>query len=160
MINVNYYLGVSLVRAGRHAEVVEELGTAMRVGLVSEGGEVGPEDLYAMRAEALLGLGDGRRAEADLTEAIRIRPEARYYFMRGAARAGAGLLEGAVSDYGQALSIGGDSFEAYNNLGAAYAAMGRYQDAAGAFERAIELNPSEPGPHRNRARVLIRAGSH
>jgi len=45
------------------------------------------------------------------------------------------------------------------NLGVVYASRGEYRDAAGAFHRAIELQPTDPDLHRKLARVYDAMGN-
>ena len=57
-------------------------------------------------------------------------------------RMSAGELSAAEELFRRAISLAPDSYEAYNGLGIALARQGRVADAAAAFRRAVDINPS------------------
>ena len=70
-----------------------------------------------------------------------------------------GDLEGAVTLYARALEVGGgDRSTAAFNLGIALEDLGRDADAADAYGRAIDADPSFADAHYNLSRVLERRG--
>lgn len=62
----------------------------------------------------------------------------------------------AVIDDGRWSGI--DLAWAYNNRGAAYAQLGRYQDAIRDFDETIRLEPGDPAAHANRGFLLLNSG--
>jgi tetratricopeptide (TPR) repeat protein len=69
-----------------------------------------------------------------------------------------GDAAGAAALYEQVLSLGGESPVLRSNLGAAYAQLGRYDDAIGQYQRALALDPSNPAIRRNLALAYSKAG--
>ena len=71
--------------------------------------------------------------------------------------AGAGNLEGAASHFAETVRIR-NSASAHYNLGSVRLLQGRRQEAAVAFERAIELDPGYANAHRGLGITLYRDG--
>jgi protein O-mannosyl-transferase len=65
---------------------------------------------------------------------------------------------GAAREFQAALTISSNSAPAHHSLGAAYAAMGRLDDAASEYRRAIEIDPSNERRYRELATVEMRRG--
>jgi Flp pilus assembly protein TadD len=65
---------------------------------------------------------------------------------------------GAAREFQAALAISSNSAPAHHSLGAAYAAMGRLDDAASEYRRAIEIDPSNERRYRELATVEMRRG--
>lgn len=65
---------------------------------------------------------------------------AELYSLRGRARQGLGQHEKASTDFIAAIALGQDTDQAYLSLGKSYAALGRFDFAAAAFDKAAQLN--------------------
>ncbi len=72
----------------------------------------------------------------------------------GVAAHQAGRHEEAVAHIERALAIGGPNALFLNHLGAAYAGLGRQDDAENAFRQATQINPNDPQAHYNLAALL------
>ena len=77
---------------------------------------------------------------------------------RAVSRQRAGEVEEAVALYEQVLGMGADSPVLRSNLGAAYAALGRYDDAIGQYERALAAQSANLAIRRNLALAFYKAG--
>ena len=74
-----------------------------------------------------------------LTEEIsRSSSTANNYFLRGNAFLDSGDFSGAVRDYSAALELDPDNSVYHNNLGIALRYMERFDEAIGAYDRAID----------------------
>src|SRR5918998_4726699 len=67
--------------------------------------------------------------------------EATGYYDEGVKYHGSGLYDEAVQAYRRAIWRDPDFAEAYNNLGNAYAEMGRYEEAVAALLEATRIRP-------------------
>ncbi|HIE43639.1 MAG TPA: tetratricopeptide repeat protein [Candidatus Omnitrophica bacterium] len=63
-----------------------------------------------------------------------------------------------VSLYRRTLKYTPDSTRAYNNLGSAYAEMGRYEEAIAAYEKLLEISPNDPRAYYNLGNVYTELG--
>ncbi|GAB3234561.1 tetratricopeptide repeat protein [Algoriphagus aestuariicola] len=90
-------------------------------------------------AEALLGYGDQKRAEAVLRQSIKVAPKIYYaWFKLGMLSYEKGEYAEAVSMYLKALEAEKpDLFATYKNLGLSYMKMQRYPEALLAVEKAL-----------------------
>jgi len=61
---------------------------------------------------------------------------------RGSALVTKGDVDGAIQDYGQALSLNPNNFLTFNNRGFAYAAKGNFERAIQDYDQALLLNPN------------------
>ena len=66
--------------------------------------------------------------------------------------------ERAVTEYQSALALNSDSADALHKLGVALDRLGRFQEAAAAFERAVEVAPHEVLYHQSLGFALESAG--
>jgi tetratricopeptide (TPR) repeat protein len=69
-----------------------------------------------------------------------------------------GELAGAVAAYEQALALGVDSPAVRSNLGAAYAGLGRYEQAIEQYRRALAAEPGNVPIRRNLALAFYKTG--
>jgi len=69
---------------------------------------------------------------------------------RGVELQEAGRFNEAIKAYDEAIQLGSNYLLAYNNRGAAYAALKQYERAIPDFDRAIELNPKYAEAYCNR----------
>jgi tetratricopeptide (TPR) repeat protein len=83
--------------------------------------------------------------------------EARQRYQEAVALHQAGDLEAAVAAYREVLALGGRNPAARSNLGAALAALGRYEEAIEAYRAALEV-VSDPGIRLNLALALYKSG--
>jgi len=65
-----------------------------------------------------------------------------------------------VTLYEHAVRVVPDNYWAYNNLGAALAARGRLEEAAGLFAKSLAIMPAYPGANRNMAVALYKKGEY
>ena len=70
----------------------------------------------------------------------------------------AGSAAKAISLYNQVLSLKPDLPECHNNLGAAFASLGKFAEAAAAYRRAIALKPDNADAHSNLGVALANLG--
>jgi tetratricopeptide (TPR) repeat protein len=82
------------------------------------------------------------------------RKTAEEFFAKGVQLHQAGDIMGAIEAYTDALSLEPDRVDARSNLGAAYAKLGRFEDAAREYRRAIVGEPRHPGIRFNLALAL------
>lgn len=104
-------------------------------------------NLYAQSslAHALMARGENARAEAMYEEVLRRRPDiAQVHVNLGVVLAARGDYDGAIRHYREGLAIDDRSFEAYNDLAAAYLEQKRPQEASAALAKALELRPDDP----------------
>jgi Flp pilus assembly protein TadD len=71
-------------------------------------------------------------------------------FQRGVELQATGRFNEATKAYDEAIQLGSNYLLAYNNRGAAYAALRQYERAIPDFDRAIELNPKYTEAYCNR----------
>lgn len=64
-------------------------------------------------------------------------------------------LDLAVSFLTRATQLNGSDPSIYANLGEAYLRQAKFDEAAAAFDKALELDPEEEDPGANRARAII-----
>lgn len=55
----------------------------------------------------------------------------------------------AIEEYKTKILSSPNDILLYNNLGATFAKLGRYEEAIAAFQKAIEINPNAPNPYYN-----------
>jgi TolB-like protein len=135
--------------------IVADLAAALR-GAVPEApprapGETHSLDAYEAFSKGLLNL----RAESQesLDRAVAFFEAAIALDLKGDYLGLPGLSERAVSTIDRALVLRPEWAEAWRNRGSALVSLGRADEALAAFERALALNPTEPGAHAGIARV-------
>jgi tetratricopeptide (TPR) repeat protein len=102
--------------------------------------------LYLARAFAKLDLGRFDEAKSDLQEGIRLSPRdpflTAFYTGIGDAEIGAGHPEAAIPQYRKSLDAGDHTFWNYANLAAAYALLGKMDEAKPMVAETLRINPS------------------
>jgi hypothetical protein len=102
----------------------------------------------------LLAKGRTRRAESVYRAGTRSVPgNELFWYNAGALSVVRGDFDGAVTALERAIAIDPSRAEAHNNLGIAYANLGRTNEAAAAFETALGVDPAHPSAERNLVRL-------
>ncbi|GMW03113.1 MAG: hypothetical protein AMXMBFR84_42490 [Candidatus Hydrogenedentota bacterium] len=78
-----------------------------------------------------------------------------YHFARGRHHLERNDTESAVASFDLALSVGGDTKEALNNIGSACAESGLLKDAESYYARAVDLDPDYLLTRRNLGKVYV-----
>jgi adenylate cyclase len=103
-------------------------------------------DLYLARAFAELDLGRFDEAKSDMQQGLRLSPRGplvtAFYTGIGDAEIGAGHPEAAIPEYRKSLDAGDHTFWNYANLAAAYALLGKMDEAKPLVAETLRLNPS------------------
>jgi eukaryotic-like serine/threonine-protein kinase len=136
---------------GRIDDAVREFDEAIRLR---------PDYWASHRAKGLLLWRAGRLSEAETSfqEVIRLQPDSPIgYQLLGNAHASGGNFAEATRDYQAALSRGG-IFGANSSLGYVSYAQGRFREAVGFYQRAIEARPKNATTHWNLADALRHVG--
>jgi Flp pilus assembly protein TadD len=84
--------------------------------------------------------------------------EAEEHFRRGVEAFKAGDCDKAIEELEAATRLDQDNYKAFNYLGAAYAAKGRFNTAIGAFKRAEQIAPNVASIHYNIAQAYEATG--
>jgi arylsulfatase A-like enzyme/Tfp pilus assembly protein PilF len=184
--NVDYYLGRSLLDAGRPTEAVKPLENAVAQsptaapawaylaeayrasGRLPEASDAvtrglahardNPE-LLAMRGRLLLQQGDAAAARAPLEKAKSLDPrDARVHVDLANLHRGAGDLARAQTEAEEALRLDPKSAEAQVAWGLVLGALGREPEAAAAFRAALKLKPDQADALFYLGSVELRAG--
>lgn len=108
------------------------------IAYLDEALELEPDYAQALirRGLALSQVGYGDEAFDDLTRAVRLEPSAEAYLSRGLCLFRQGRTEGARKDLEEALRRDGDSYRAWNILGAVALKEEKDAEACAAFEKA------------------------
>jgi tetratricopeptide (TPR) repeat protein len=130
-------LGVLLRKRGAAAEAEDHFRRALRID---------PDDSVALFQLAVIALEQGRLDEAAVYPRRILsgnpeNPQARELLGDVAARKGS--WSGALADYQEAASQGGESGDLRVKLGEAYHALGREREAAREWSLALELRPDD-----------------
>jgi adenylate cyclase len=109
---------------------------------------VNPNEPYLFMSRAFAGLGLGRfdEAKSDMQQGIRLSPREPFmpffHTVLGDAEIGAGRPEAAIAEYRMALDAGDHTYWNYANLAAAYALLGKMDEAKPFVAETLRLNPS------------------
>lgn len=123
--------------------------------------ELAPEQPHpwGARGRAYAGKREFERAFADLTRALELASDEtdrrNLYNERGNAYFSARQYEKAVKDYAQAVQIDPTFAKGWNNLGIAYRAMGKLDDAYINLDRALRIDEKQSRTYVNLARVMV-----
>jgi tetratricopeptide (TPR) repeat protein len=145
----HYYYGRWLYQGGRVVEAIEQLKTAV---------ELNPPRLAARDAlaAAYLAIDDAASARASAEEALRLAPgdaaaaailahpatpDANYWINASLYQYRSGNYEACIASANRALKIKPDSAIAYNNRGAAYAALQQWDMAIESEHAALGIDP-------------------
>jgi tetratricopeptide (TPR) repeat protein len=146
----HYFYGRWLYRSGRAGEAIEQLKTAV---------ELNPPRLAAhdALAAAYLAIGDAASARAAAGETLRLAPgdaaaaailahpvtqDADYWINASLYQYRSGNYEACIASANQALKLKPDSALAYNNRGAAYAALRQWDLAIESERAALRIDPA------------------
>ena len=129
-------LGDVLNAAGRHAEAVEALQSALALR------EEEPDALWSLSL-AYEGLGRMTDAEQAARRITNARPE----YWKGYDRLGVvlfrrGQIEPSADSWARVIELTPDNANAHNNLGAAHFHLGRLDEAQRDYERAMAIAPT------------------
>jgi protein O-mannosyl-transferase len=142
-----YNLGAILSKLGRFSQAEDHLRKAVQLDTYSC-------DAFCLFAIALSETGKHAEAARAYERALELEPgKALAYYAKGYALTKAGDLPAAVTAYLKSLSIA-PGYMTYGNLGNVLFAMGRLEDAAQSYRRAIELAPGRADAYYNLAFVL------
>jgi lipoprotein NlpI len=114
----------------------------------------------AQLAEAQKLAREWKRAIADISEALQIRPGAIDYNNRGLAYATKGDRDRAIADYSEAVRLDPKFANAYNNRGLAYRAKGDNDRAIADFNEAITVDPKLASAYNNRGNAYRAKGDN
>jgi tetratricopeptide (TPR) repeat protein len=145
-------LGEALVRVGETAAGIEHYRRSL--ALEPRAGT------HNLLAAALLGAGQAPAALAELERALALRPDyVEAHVNHGVALQQTGRAGEAVTAYERALALGGEESPGVrHNLGSAYLATGRTNDALRVLERAVVAHPEAPDTRYLLAAALARVG--
>lgn len=117
-----------------------------------------PEE-YNKRGRTYAVNGDYASAEADFSEAIRLRADYAYAFNnRCWTRAVMGRLEDAIADCDQAIRLRRDYADAFDSRGLAYLKLGQWDRAIGDFDAALRLRPKQASSLYGRGLAELKKG--
>jgi Flp pilus assembly protein TadD len=145
-------LGCELRRLGRAEEAEAWLRKALRIR---------PDEPTALRTLGGQLQLQGRYAEAIALSdaALAVQPGCgAAWLTRGDSLANSGRQDLAVEDYLKALADPGIAFDALLRLGKMYRVLGRLEEARGALDRALVLQPDSPLPTYERALLALETG--
>jgi tetratricopeptide (TPR) repeat protein len=142
-----YNLGAILSKLGRFEQAEDHLRKAVQLDPYYC-------DAFCLFAIALSETGKHAEAAKAYERALELEPgKALAYYAKGYALTKAGDLPAAATAYLKSLSIG-PGYMTYGNLGNVLFVMGRLEDAAQSYRRAIELSPGRADAYYNLAFVL------
>src|SRR5262249_13353238 len=93
------------------------------------------------RGSACANKGDGERAIAVFSEAIRLSPKVEFYFFRGFMYATKNDLDRAIADFSAAIRLDPKFADGYINRGNMYSSRGDLDRAIADFSEAVRLAP-------------------
>ena len=103
-------------------------------------------DFYGARAAAEIALRHFDQAKSDLQQAIQLSPRDPFITIRhtqlGDVEIGVGRPEAAIVEYRKSLDAGDHTYWNYANLAAAYALLGKMDEAKPFVAETLRLNPS------------------
>lgn len=117
----------------------------------------GPDpDIFSSRSALKAREKDIEGAIADLTEAIRLKPnEEDHYRDRGNLKREIEDFEGALSDLNEAIRLKPSKGKFYSDRGAVKEDQKQYQDALMDYQKAIELDPQRTEAYLSSAKIKI-----
>ena len=109
---------------------------------------------FLTQAEALLAQkGNEQEVIRLLNQSLAIQQSGKAYFYRAYAKYSLGDIEGAISDYNQAIGIKPQDAHTYNFRGIAKYALGDKQGAIADYTQSIAINPKDADSYYNRGNV-------
>lgn len=82
-------------------------------------------------------------------------PPANIHLGEGTKHYDNGEYEQAIAEFKKAIKIRPDFYQAYHNLGLAYASLNQYQEAKNSFEKTIQINPDSAETYKSLGKVCI-----
>jgi tetratricopeptide (TPR) repeat protein len=145
------YLGLALLRLGRHEEAARAFSHYLETG--------GPplNDIFRGRGQARMKLGDYLGACDDYTRVVLAQPDAEIYEHRGWAYFFADAWRLALRDFDEALRLDPERGDAYTGRGLARVMLGRYREAVRDADEALKRGPTAPEMMHNLACVYAQA---
>lgn len=130
-------LGVTYSRMSEHEQAIEAFSNAMRVD---------PRYLLPRtnRARSLAAIARFADAINDMDAVIKLAPTAEHYAMRADFRERDSDLDGAKSDYSEAIKKQPKVAHYYNSRAMIFGKLSDHAEAIEDFSRAIQLNPRDP----------------
>jgi tetratricopeptide (TPR) repeat protein len=119
----------------------------------------GGDDPFVAQVESVLRDGDLLRAVQLLDVALRQRPQALYFAMRGGLRGELADLPGAIEDLGEAVKLDPKLAVAWRDRGTARVLLRQYDLAREDFDQAVKLDPEEPRALAARASLNLQCGA-
>ncbi len=110
---------------------------------------VDPETLRNLAA-AYAATNQFDKAIAGYDAAIKLKPKADYYYMKGNAFAAMQKYEDAMAQYDQAMTMQKDYVDAINNKANCLSALKRFKESVPLYDQAIALNGTAPNYYANR----------
>jgi Flp pilus assembly protein TadD len=154
-------LGRVLARQSRRDDAVVQYRAAL-AETVRAGDPHGRDLAYAVHGDlgrALAELGRRDEALAELSEAVRLRPESiEAHTNLGNALRDAGQFSSAIEQYRQAVALDPERPEAVYNLGTVLAQSGQLTEAIEQLTRALRLKPDYAEAHNNLGNALLQSG--
>ena len=145
-------LGISLVTAGRPADAIAPLQTALQLDASSA-------TAHDYLGRALFATGRPDEAIAHLRQAVTLVPNDEILQIDlGKALADSGRVADALAAFQRATAINPDHSQAHEGLGVTFVRLRRYGDAIKAFERALAVSPRSANAENGLAVALAQAG--
>jgi Flp pilus assembly protein TadD len=144
----HHNLGISQAMSDDLEQAIQSFTTTM---------ELNPKFVEAWhnRGELLARNKDFAGAIADFSKALELAPEDALLFgARGRAKSSSGDLEGALSDFRSAMDFDPQSGEAATEYADACQSLGRWKDAAEAYQKAMQQAPANPRTLQNAAWLM------
>jgi len=149
---ISYYdLGMKHYQKGRYRTSIEYFTQALMSDPVNE-------ELHYLRANAKAKLDENEGAIYDYSEAIKLKPEMKYYMERGLIYLTLLEFRSAINDFDDAIKYDSTNSELYFNRGYSYSALGNYEGALLDYSNAIVLDSSNAKFFVNRGDLWSRAG--
>jgi tetratricopeptide (TPR) repeat protein len=147
------YLGLALLRLGRHQEAARAFSRYLETG--------GPplNDIFRGRGQARMKLGDYLGACDDYTRVVLAQPGAEIYEHRGWAYFFADAWRPALRDFDEALRLDPERGDAYTGRGLACVMLGRYREAVCDADEALKRGPLTPEMMHNLACIFAQAAA-
>jgi tetratricopeptide (TPR) repeat protein len=128
-----FQLGVAIARTGRPGEAIEHFEQALRAGSAAG-------NLHNELGMAMFSIGNVDGAIEHFRRAISSRPtDAGAYCNLGTALLTKRMPDHAIRQFQLAIGVNATYQQAYDSLAAAFAESGRFDEAANAIQRAIQL---------------------
>lgn len=131
------------------------------IALFSEAIRIEPDNYrgYLSRSHVFMELYDHEKETADLTEVIKLKPDAESYRNRGSSYLSAKDYDRAIADLTESVRLEPDFIAAYETRGFAHYLNRNYQLAIPDFTRVIEARPTDFATYARRAECHEKVGN-